>query len=210
MAKLRLITTTTTMTKARPLLTGPRYWTMPSEGGKEKAEAKRAVWEAEEERACEEEERHRAKEEKEAKQKHKAKAGKGSEARASGSETGKVKKVVMDPGCMHCAQAQVICKFLVDSNKKCVACMWCNLLKGKCQWPRDGKDTKAGPKAVGKVNKGKKQKVNKDAPEAGPSKKKHAKLKSVKVLDIDEPKASGSRVRKASVGYSSGLEEKRK
>ncbi|KIO08127.1 hypothetical protein M404DRAFT_23400 [Pisolithus tinctorius Marx 270] len=111
----------------------------------------------------------------------------------------------MDPGCTHCTWAKVICKFLVDGNKKRVTCVCCNLSKGKCWWPRDGKDAEAGPKAVGKVNKGKKRKADEEAPEAGPSKKKQAKSKSVKVLDIDKPEASGSRVREAIAGGSQAL-----
>ncbi|KAI6033073.1 hypothetical protein F5J12DRAFT_887993 [Pisolithus orientalis] len=51
---------------------------------RERAKAKKAVQEAEEERVCKEEERQ------EAKHKHKAEAMKGDEARASGSEAGKV------------------------------------------------------------------------------------------------------------------------
>ncbi|KIO05690.1 hypothetical protein M404DRAFT_25387 [Pisolithus tinctorius Marx 270] len=89
---------------------------------REKAEAKRTAQEAEEQRACKEEERRRAEEEKEAKRKCKAEAGKSSEAGAGGNETGKVRKVVMDPSCTCCAWANIVCEFIVDGNKKCIAC----------------------------------------------------------------------------------------
>ncbi|KIN95975.1 hypothetical protein M404DRAFT_33713 [Pisolithus tinctorius Marx 270] len=156
----------------------------------EKAKAKRAVQEAEEERAHKEEERHRAEEEKEAKQRCKAKAG------ASGSEAGgEVKKVVMDPSCTCCTWAKAICEFLVDGNKKWVACVWCNQSKGKCWWPGDSKDTKASPKAR-RVNKGKKWKADEEMPEPRPSKKKvKAVDKPLEVLDVDEDEAGGSRPR---------------
>ncbi|KIN96451.1 hypothetical protein M404DRAFT_33250 [Pisolithus tinctorius Marx 270] len=149
-------------------------------------------------RVCKEEERW------EAKHKCKAEARKGSEAVASGSEASKVKKVVMDPGCTHCSQANVVCKFLIDSNKKQVACIWCNLLKGKCWWPGDGKD------AEGKVDKGKNQKVNDEGIEAGPSKQKQAKtsVRPVEVLDLDEPEPGGSRSQETDAEHYSGLEEK--
>ncbi|KIN95083.1 hypothetical protein M404DRAFT_34471 [Pisolithus tinctorius Marx 270] len=170
---------------------------------REKAKAERAAQEAEEERACEEE-KCRAKEEKE------AEAGKGSEARAGGSETGKVKRVVMDPGCTCCAWAKVICEFVVDGNKKRVTCMRCNQSKGKCHWPGDGKDAEAGPKAVGRSDKGKKRKINEENAEAGPSKHKRAKTSArpTEVLDLDEPEASGSRQREAAAERYSGLEDK--
>ncbi|KIN97786.1 hypothetical protein M404DRAFT_31996 [Pisolithus tinctorius Marx 270] len=189
-------------------------WLEAKRAEREKAKAERAEQEAEEKRACRDEERckveeereaekrHKAKEEREAKQRHKAKAGKGDEA------GGEVKKVVMDPSCTHCSWAKTICEFLMDGNKKQVTCIWCNQSKGKCWWPGDGKDAKAGPKV--KVDKGKKQKANDETPEPGLSQKKWAKLKAVEVLEIDEPEASGSRVRKAMTGGLSGLEDKLK
>ncbi|KAI6003524.1 hypothetical protein F5J12DRAFT_893768 [Pisolithus orientalis] len=123
---------------------------------REKAKAEKAECEAKEERACKEERRCRAEEEKEAERKCKVEAERGDETGASSSEASGVKKVVMDPGCTCCTQAKTICEFLVDSNKKWVACIWCNQSKGKCWWPGDGKGTKVGPKATTKVNKGKK------------------------------------------------------
>ncbi|KAI6156543.1 hypothetical protein BKA82DRAFT_30462 [Pisolithus tinctorius] len=163
-----------------------KAWLEAKRVEREWTEAERAVHEAKEERC-------KAKEEREAKQKCKAEAGKGDKASASSSEASKVKKVVMDPGCTHCAQAQVVCKFLMDGNKKCIACVRCNQSKGKCQWPRDGKDAKAGPKVAGKVNKGKKWKVNEENAEARPSKQKQVKMsmKLTEVLDLNEPEASG-------------------
>ncbi|KIO10902.1 hypothetical protein M404DRAFT_21111 [Pisolithus tinctorius Marx 270] len=151
---------------------------------RERVKAEQAEREAEEKRACKDEERRKAKEEKE------AKAGKGSEAR------GEVKKVVMDPSCTRCAQAQVICKFLMDSNKKQVACVQCNQSKGKCCWPGDGKDTESIPKAGG-VAKGK-------------NKQKWVKMSArlTEVLDLNEPKVSGSRAREAMEEGFLGLEEK--
>ncbi|KIO00524.1 hypothetical protein M404DRAFT_29442 [Pisolithus tinctorius Marx 270] len=159
-------------------------WLEAKRAEREKAEAKRAAWEAKEERACKEEEKCRAEEEKEAKQKCKAKAG------AGGSETGEVKKVVMDPGCTCCA--------------------WAKTSKGKCCWPRDGKDTEASPKAIGRSDKGKKRKINKENAEAGPSKQKQVKMSArlTKVLNLDEPKASRSGQREASTERYSGLEDK--
>ncbi|KIO12100.1 hypothetical protein M404DRAFT_19932 [Pisolithus tinctorius Marx 270] len=139
-----------------------------------------------------------------------AKAGKGNKAGAGGSKAGKVKKVVMDPGCMRCAWAQVVCKFLMDSNKKWVACVHCNQSKGKCQWPGDRKDSEAGPKVTYKVNKGKKQKADDGMPEPRLSQRKWAKSKLIKVLEIDEPEASGNGVRKVSAGGPLGLEDKLK
>ncbi|KIN98447.1 hypothetical protein M404DRAFT_31319 [Pisolithus tinctorius Marx 270] len=166
---------------------------------REKAKAKRAEQEAEEKRVHEEE-------------RHKAEARKGSEARARASSSeasGEVKKVVMDPGCTHCAQAKTICEFLMDGNKKQVACMWCNQSKGKCQWPSNGKDTEASPK-TGKVNKGKKQKADEEDAEAGPSKQKWVKTSTrlIEVLDLNEPEASGSGLRESSTDRYSGLEDK--
>ncbi|KIO10209.1 hypothetical protein M404DRAFT_21878 [Pisolithus tinctorius Marx 270] len=154
---------------------------------REKAEAEKAAWEAEERRVREEEERW------EAERRHKAETGKGDEA------GGEVKKVVMDPGCTRCAQANIVCEFVVDSNKKRMACVCCNLSKGKCRWPGDGKDTEAGPKAIGK---GKKRKVDEENAEAGPSTQKRVKTsaKLTEVLDLDEPEAG--------TVYPSGLEEK--
>ncbi|KIO07391.1 hypothetical protein M404DRAFT_23887 [Pisolithus tinctorius Marx 270] len=159
---------------------------------RERAEAKRAAWEAEEERACEEEGKRRAKKEKEAKQKRKAEAGKGDEA------GGEVKKVVMDPGCTCCAWAQTICEFIVDGNKKWVACVRCNLSKGKCQLPGDGKDAEAGPKA-GKSDKGKKQKADKENAKAGPSTQKWARTSArpTEVLDLNKFEAGRSGVKEA-------------
>ncbi|KIO15008.1 hypothetical protein M404DRAFT_17858 [Pisolithus tinctorius Marx 270] len=114
--------------------------------------------------------------------------------------------------CTHCAWAQVVCEFLMDSNKKWVACVWCNQSKGKCQWPRDRKDAKAGLKVTGKVNKGKKWKVNKENTEAGPSKQKWAKtsVRLVEILDLNEPKAGRSGLKEASVARYSALESKLK
>ncbi|KIO10108.1 hypothetical protein M404DRAFT_21788 [Pisolithus tinctorius Marx 270] len=166
----------------------------------ERAEAEQAEREAKEKKACKEEERWVAE------HKCKAKTSKGDEAGASGEARGEVKQVVMDPSCTHCAQAKVVCKFLMDSNKKRVACMCCNLSKGKCQWPGDGKDAEAGPKV--KANKGKERKPNDEMPEPRLSQKKWAKSKVVEVLEIDEPKAGGSGAGKASAAMSLGLEEK--
>ncbi|KIO10081.1 hypothetical protein M404DRAFT_21733 [Pisolithus tinctorius Marx 270] len=161
---------------------------------REKAEAEKAEQEAEEKRVCEEE-------------KCKAKARKSSEVGASGNETGsEVKKVVMDPGCTRCAQAHIICEFVIDGNKKHVACVRCNQSKGKCQWPRDGKDAEAGPKV--KADKGKKQKADEEMPEPRPSQKKWAKSKAVEVLEINEPETRGSRPREAGAERYSGLENK--
>ncbi|KIO04365.1 hypothetical protein M404DRAFT_26227 [Pisolithus tinctorius Marx 270] len=175
-------------------------WLEAERAAREQAEAKRIAQEAEEQRVHEEEERRRAEEEKEAERKRKAETGKSSEAGAGGNETGsEVKKVVMDPGCTRCTRANTVCEFLVDGNKKRVACIQCNLSKGKCHWPGDGKDAKAGPKAVGK---GKKRKVDKENAEAGPSTQKQAKTsaKPTEVLDLDEPEAGAV--------YPLGLEEK--
>ncbi|KIN97942.1 hypothetical protein M404DRAFT_31743 [Pisolithus tinctorius Marx 270] len=169
---------------------------------REKAEAKRAEREAEEKQACEDEERCRAEEEREAKQRCKAKANEGDDA------GGEVKKVVMDPGCTCCTQAKVVCEFLVDDNKRRVACMCCNLSKGKCQWPGDGKDAKAGPKAR-RIDEGKKQKADEETPEPGPSKKKlKAVDKPLEVLDVNEDEASRSRPRGPGATAFSGLEDK--
>ncbi|KIN95567.1 hypothetical protein M404DRAFT_34025 [Pisolithus tinctorius Marx 270] len=177
-------------------------WLEAERVAREQAEAKRIAWEAEEQRACEEEERRKAEEEKEAERRHKAKADKGDEA------GGEVKKVVMDPGCTCCAWAKTVCEFVVDSNKKRLACVRCNQSKGKCCWPRDGKDAKDGPKAVSKVVKGKKRKADDETPEPGPSQKKWAKSKPIEVLEINEPEAGGSGLRKASAERYSGLENK--
>ncbi|KIO12139.1 hypothetical protein M404DRAFT_19987 [Pisolithus tinctorius Marx 270] len=168
---------------------------------RERIEAETAAWEAEERKVCEEEER------REAKRKHQAEAGKSDEAGAggaSGEPGGEVKRVVMDPSCTRCTQVQVVCEFLVDGNKKRVACVRCNQSKGKCRWPGDGKDAEAGPKV--KANKGKKRKADNETPEPGPSQKKRAKLKAVEVLEIDEPEAGGSGLREASAERYSGLE----
>ncbi|KIO09324.1 hypothetical protein M404DRAFT_21884 [Pisolithus tinctorius Marx 270] len=161
---------------------------------REKAEAEKAAREAEERRAREEEER------REAERRCKAETGKGDEA------GGEVKKVVMDPGCTCCARANTICEFLVDGNKKRVACIWCNLSKGKCRWPGDRKDAEASPKI--KADKGKKRKADEETPEPGPSQKKRAKSKAVEVLEIDEPEAGGSGLREAGAERYSGLENK--
>ncbi|KIO05404.1 hypothetical protein M404DRAFT_25531 [Pisolithus tinctorius Marx 270] len=154
---------------------------------REKAEAERIAQEAKEQRVREEEERRRAEEEKEAERKCKAKANKGDEAR------GEVKKVVMDPSCTHCAQAQTVCEFIVDGNKKRVACVRCNLSKGKCRWPGDGKDAEAGPKI--KADKGKKRKADEETPEPGLSQKKRVKMSArpIEVLDLDETEAGAAR-----------------
>ncbi|KIN99106.1 hypothetical protein M404DRAFT_30730 [Pisolithus tinctorius Marx 270] len=176
----------------------------------EREKAERIAWEAEEQRVCKDEERRKAKEEREAERRCKAEAGKGDEAGASGSEASEVKKVVMDPSCMRCAWAQVVCKFLVDGNKKRVACVRCNQSKGKCWWPGDGKDSEASPKVASKVDKGKKQKADDGTPEPGLSQKKRAKSKLTKVLETDEPEVGGSRVRKAGAGGFPGLEDKLK
>ncbi|KIO00536.1 hypothetical protein M404DRAFT_29459 [Pisolithus tinctorius Marx 270] len=158
---------------------------------RERAEAERAEREAEEKKACEEEEK------REAECKCKARAGKGDEAGTSGEAGGEVKQVVMDPGCTHCACAQVVCEFVVDSNKKHIACVRCNQSKGKCQWPGDGKDTEASPKI--KADKGKKRKADEETPEPGPSQKKQAKtsVRPIEVLDLNETEASGSGVKEA-------------
>ncbi|KIN94835.1 hypothetical protein M404DRAFT_34677 [Pisolithus tinctorius Marx 270] len=167
----------------------------------ERAEAERAEREAEEKKAREEEEKQ------EAERKRKAGAGKGDEAGTSGEARGEVKRVVMDPSCTRCTRAQVICEFVVDGNKKCVACMRCNQSKGKCQWPGDGKDAEAGPKI--KADKGKKQKADKETPEPRPSKKKTKAVdKSLEVLDVDEGKTGGSGPREPSVAVFLGLEDK--
>ncbi|KIO00228.1 hypothetical protein M404DRAFT_29624 [Pisolithus tinctorius Marx 270] len=167
---------------------------------RERAEAKRTEREAEEKKACEEEEK------REAERKRKAATSKGDEAGASGEAGGEVKRVVMDPSCTRCARAQVVCEFVIDGNKKCIACVWCNLSKGKCRWPGDGKDAKAGPKI--KADKGKKQKANEETPEPRPSQKKQVKSKAVEVLEIDEPEAGGSGLREAGAERYSGLENK--
>ncbi|KIO08037.1 hypothetical protein M404DRAFT_23293 [Pisolithus tinctorius Marx 270] len=171
----------------------------------ERAEAKRAEREAKEKKVCEEEEKW------EAERKCKARAGKGDEAGASGEARGEVKQVVMDPGCTHCTWAQVICEFVVDGNKKHMACVCCNLLKGKCRWPRDGKDTEAGPKAR-RTDKGKKQKAEEENAKAGPSNQKQARtsVRLTEVLDLNELEASGSRMKEAGVARYSGLENKLK
>ncbi|KIN93285.1 hypothetical protein M404DRAFT_36222, partial [Pisolithus tinctorius Marx 270] len=172
---------------------------------RERVEAERTAREAEERKVREEEER------REAERKRKAEAAKSDEAGAggaSGEAGGEVKRVVMDPGCTRCTRAQVVCEFLVDGNKKWVACVRCNLSKGKCRWPGDGKDAEAGPKAGPKADKGKKRKADDETPEPGPSQKKRVKSKPTEVLEIDEPEAGGSGARKAGAGYPSGLEEK--
>ncbi|KIN95013.1 hypothetical protein M404DRAFT_34531 [Pisolithus tinctorius Marx 270] len=93
------------------------------------------------------------------------------------------------PSCTHCTWAQVICEFLVDSNKKQV-------------------DAEASPKA-GRVNKGKKQKANEETPEPGPSKKKLTAIaKPLEVLDVNEDEAGGSRLRGPSATAFLGLEDK--
>ncbi|KIN92716.1 hypothetical protein M404DRAFT_36799 [Pisolithus tinctorius Marx 270] len=168
---------------------------------RERAETERAEREAEEKRVCEEEER------REAERRRKAEAGKGSEAGAGGSEAGgEVKKVVMDPGCTRYTRANTVCEFLVDGNKKRVACIRCNQSKGKCRWPRDGKDAEAGPKAV----KGKKRKVDEENTEAGPSNQKRARMSArpTEVLDLDEFEAGGSGMKEVGAARYSGLENK--
>ncbi|KIO05043.1 hypothetical protein M404DRAFT_25659 [Pisolithus tinctorius Marx 270] len=163
---------------------------------REKAEAKRTVQEAEEQRACEEEERCRAEEEKEAKHKCKAEARKSSEAGANGNETSEVRKVVMDHGCTCCTWANIVCEFIIDGNKKHITCVRCNLSKGKCRWPGDGKDAEASPKAR-RADKGKKQKAEEENAKAGPSNQKWARTS-----------ASGSRMKEAGAARYSGLENK--
>ncbi|KIO00559.1 hypothetical protein M404DRAFT_29485 [Pisolithus tinctorius Marx 270] len=183
-------------------------WLEAERAAREQAKAERAerekveriAQEAEEQRVRENEEKRKAEEEKEAERKCKAKTGKSSEAR------GEVKRVVMDPGCTRCTRAEVVCEFLVDGNKKRVACVRCNLSKGKCRWPGDGKDAEAGPKV--KADKGKKQKADEETPEPGPSQKKRAKSRVVKVLEINEPEAGGSGLREAGTERYSGLENK--
>ncbi|KIO00829.1 hypothetical protein M404DRAFT_29231 [Pisolithus tinctorius Marx 270] len=164
---------------------------------KEKAEAEKAAREAEERRAREEEER------REAERRRKAEAGKGDET------GGEVKKVVMDPGCTRCAWANIVCEFVVDGNKKHVACVHCNLLKGKCRWPRDGKDAEASPKA-GRADKGKKRKAEEENAEARPSNQKQVRtsVRPTEVLDLDELEATGSGMKEASTARYSGLENK--
>ncbi|KIO05141.1 hypothetical protein M404DRAFT_25763 [Pisolithus tinctorius Marx 270] len=162
---------------------------------RERAEAEKAAQEAEEKRVHEEEERQEA------------------ECKCKGDEAGagargEVKRVVMDPSCTCCSWAKVVCKFLVYGNKKQVACMHCNQSKGKCWWPRDGKDAEASPKAASKVNKGKKRKADDETPEPRLSQKKQVKSKLTEVLEIDEPEASGSGARKAVTGEFSGLEDR--
>ncbi|KIN95998.1 hypothetical protein M404DRAFT_33652 [Pisolithus tinctorius Marx 270] len=154
-------------------------------------EAKRAEREkAEAERAVWEAEQERACEEEE---KHRAKEEK-------------------EADCTCCAWAQTVCEFIIDSNKKCVACMRCNLLKGKCCWPGDGKDTEAGPKAMGKVGKGKKRKADKENAKARPSNQKWVKMsmRVTEILDLNEPEAGRSRLREAGADRYSGLEDKLK
>ncbi|KIO04641.1 hypothetical protein M404DRAFT_26090 [Pisolithus tinctorius Marx 270] len=114
----------------------------------------------------------------------------------------------MDPGCTRCARAQVVCEFVVDGNKKRVACVRCNLSKGKCWWPGDRKDAEAGPKI--KADKGKKRKVDEETPEPGPSQTKRAKtsVRPIEVLDLDEIEAGGSGVKEAGAARYSGLEGK--
>ncbi|KIN98933.1 hypothetical protein M404DRAFT_30900 [Pisolithus tinctorius Marx 270] len=163
---------------------------------REKAEAERAEQEAEETRVHEDEERCKAKEEREAKQRHKAKASKGDEA------GGEVKKVVMDPGQRPSASSL----WMVTKSRLPVQC---NQSKGKCQWPGDGKDIEAGPKAATKVDKGKKWKANEEMPEPGPSKKKAKVIdKLLEVLDVDEDEAGGSRLRGPGAAAFLGLEDK--
>ncbi|KIO07973.1 hypothetical protein M404DRAFT_23229 [Pisolithus tinctorius Marx 270] len=180
-------------------------WLEAKRVAREQAEAERIVWEVEEQRAHEEEERCKAEEEKEAEQRCKAKADKGDEA------GGEVKKVVMDPSCTHCAWAKVICEFLVDGNKKRVACVWCNLSKGKSQWPGDGKDAEASPKAR-KSDKGKKWKADKENAEARPSMQKRARMsvRPTEVLDLNEFEAGRSGAKEAGAARYSGLEDKLK
>ncbi|KIN97384.1 hypothetical protein M404DRAFT_32367 [Pisolithus tinctorius Marx 270] len=162
---------------------------------RERAKAEQAEREAKEKKLHKEEERW------EAEHKCKAETGKGDEAR------GEVKRVVMDPpDCTRCAWAKVICEFLMDRNKKRVACMCCNLSKGKCQWPGDGKDTKAGPKV--KADKGKKWKADDEMPEPRLSQKKWSKSKEIKVLEVNKPEAGGSGLRETSTERYSGLENK--
>ncbi|KIO10974.1 hypothetical protein M404DRAFT_21189 [Pisolithus tinctorius Marx 270] len=161
---------------------------------REKAEAERAAQEVEERRAREEEERW------EAECRRKAEASKGDET------GGEVKKVVMDPSCTRCARAHIVCEFVVDGNKKRVACVRCNQSKGKCRWPGDGKDAEAGPKAV----KGKKRKVDEENAKARPSSQKRAKTSTrpTEILDLNESEAGRSRPREAGADKYLGLEGK--
>ncbi|KIO07375.1 hypothetical protein M404DRAFT_23853 [Pisolithus tinctorius Marx 270] len=109
--------------------------------------------------------------------------------------------------CTRCARAQVVCEFVIDSNKKRITCVQCNQSKGKCRWPGDGKDAEAGPKI--KADKGKKWKADEETPEPGPSKKKTKAVdKSLEVLDVDEGETGGSRPREPGVAVFSGLEDK--
>ncbi|KIO01297.1 hypothetical protein M404DRAFT_28837 [Pisolithus tinctorius Marx 270] len=185
-------------------------WLEAERAAREQAEAERAARERAEaertEREAEEKKVHEEEEKREAERKRKATTSKGDEAGASGEAGGEVKRVVMVPGCTRCAHAQVVCEFVVDGNKKRVACVRCNLSKGKCRWPGDGKDTEAGPKI--KADKGKKRKADEETPEPGPSQKKRAKSKAVEVLEINEPEAGGSGLREAGTERYSGLENK--
>ncbi|KIN93912.1 hypothetical protein M404DRAFT_35607 [Pisolithus tinctorius Marx 270] len=87
-----------------------------------------------------------------------------------------------EANCTHCAQAKVVCGFLVDGNKK------------------DKEDAEVSPKASGKVDKGKKQKIDEENAKAGPSKKKWAKSKLIEVLDINKYKVAEGRLREAGMG----------
>ncbi|KIN94076.1 hypothetical protein M404DRAFT_35412 [Pisolithus tinctorius Marx 270] len=185
-----------------------QVWLEAERAAREKAEAERAVQERAE-REAKEKKAHEEEEKREAERKHKAGASKGDEAGTSGEARGEVKQVVMDPGCTRCTCAQVICEFVVDGNKKCIACVRCNQLKGKCRWPGDGKDAEASPKA-GRSDKGKKRKADGENTEAGPSTQKRSRTSArpAEVLDLDELEASGSGVREAGAARYSGLENK--
>ncbi|KAI6155353.1 hypothetical protein BKA82DRAFT_17868 [Pisolithus tinctorius] len=95
----------------------------------------------------------------------------------------------LEANCTHCTQANTICEFLMDGNKK--------------------QDAEAGPKAALKADKGKKRKADNKMPKPRPSKKKaKAVEKPLEVLDINEDEASGSRLRGPSATVFSGLEDK--
>ncbi|KIO08022.1 hypothetical protein M404DRAFT_23272 [Pisolithus tinctorius Marx 270] len=96
-----------------------------------------------------------------------------------------------------------------NSNKKSIACVHCNLSKGKCWWLRDGKDAEASPKAR-RADKGKKWKADEENTKARPSTQKQARtsVRLTKVLDLNKPEASRSRMKEASTARCLGLENK--
>ncbi|KIN95085.1 hypothetical protein M404DRAFT_34474 [Pisolithus tinctorius Marx 270] len=162
-----------------------RMWCKAAEQAWQEEQAQLEAERVERERAAHEAKEERAHEEE---RRHRSKEER--EAKAGSSEAAGVKKVVMDPSCTCCTQAKTVFK-----GQALVACRW----EGQ-------KDTEASPKI--KVNKGKKQKADDEMPEPGLSQKKQVKLKPIKVLEINEPKASGSRARKAMAGGLLGLEDK--